>query len=475
MDVMNIVEEAPHRLRIEPHGAMRVPGVVFVSHDLLPDPAADRSLDQVVNVAGLPGIVVASFAMPDMHWGYGFPIGGVAATDIGAGGVISPGGVGFDISCGVRLLGAELDRAPLAPRLGRLMDDLDRAIPRGPGKGAVWHLTGRSALEEVLVRGARYAVEQGHGTGRDLERCEDEGAMADAAPATVSERAEQRGLGQLGSLGSGNHFLEVQAVDRIYDDTVAKTFGLHAGQVTVMIHCGSRGLGHQICTDQVRIMQTAMPRYGITVADRQLACVPVDSPEGRAYLGAMTAAANYGRANRHLLGEAARRAFAAVCDTGLDLVYDVSHNLAKIETHQVNGERRRLCVHRKGATLALPPGHRDLPADLAEAGQPVLIPGTMGTASYVLTGVPGNPAFDSTCHGAGRLQSRHQAVRTMSGRRLRDQLESAGIAVRGSSWRGLAEEAPTAYKDVDAVVAVSERAGLCRRVARLVPLGVVKG
>jgi tRNA-splicing ligase RtcB len=472
---MDLVEEEPYRFRIEPYGAMRVPGVVFTSRRLLPDPAADKSLAQVVNVAALPGIVAASYAMPDMHWGYGFPIGGVAATDIDAGGVVAPGGVGFDISCGVRLLGADLDRDALAPRLARLMDDLDRAIPRGPGKGAVWRLLDRAALEEVLAHGSRYAVERGHGTARDLERCEDGGAVADADAAAVSTRAEQRGLGQLGSLGSGNHFLEIQAVEQIYDDAVAKAFGLHVGQVTVMIHCGSRGLGHQICTDHVRVMQTAMPRYGITVADRQLACVPVGSKEGSGYLVAMAAAANYGRANRQLLGEAARRAFAAVYGAGLDLVYDVSHNLAKCETHRVNGAAKRLCVHRKGATLALPPGHPDLPPDLAEAGQPVLIPGTMGTASYVLTGVPGNPAFHSTCHGAGRVQSRHEAARGAPGRELRDRLESAGIAVRGSSWRGLAEEAPTAYKDVDAVVAVSEAAGLCRKIARLVPLGVVKG
>lgn len=470
---MEIVQDSPYRFRIEPQGAMRVPGVVFACRGLLPDPGADKSIMQVVNVAALPGIVIASYAMPDMHWGYGFPIGGVAATDVGAGGVVSPGGVGFDISCGVRLLAADLDLEALMPRLGRLMDHLDHAIPRGLGRGALWRFTGRSQLEEVLAGGSRYAVERGHGSVRDLERCEDQGAVAGAT--AVSVRAEQRGLGQLGSLGSGNHFLEVQAVEQVYDEDVAKTFGLRHGQVCVMIHCGSRGLGHQICSDHVRIMQTAMPRYGITVPDRQLACVPVDSPQGRAYLGAMAAAANYGRANRQLLGEATRRAFAAVSGAGLELVYDVSHNLAKIETHQIDGEPRRLCVHRKGATRALPPGHPDLLPDLADVGQPVLIPGTMGTASFVLTGIPGNPAFHSTCHGAGRLQSRHQAAQAVGGRELRDHLEAAGVAVRGASWRGLAEEAPTAYKDVDAVVAASEGAGLCRKIARLVPVGVVKG
>lgn len=472
---MELVQEGPYRFRIEPEGTMRVPGLVFASRSLMPDPAVDESLLQVVNVAALPGIVVASYAMPDVHWGYGFPIGGVAATDVAAGGVISPGGVGFDISCGVRLLAADLDREALAARLGRLMDLLDHAIPRGLGRGAVWRLTSRSQLEAVLDGGSRYVVGRGHGTTRDVERCEDQGSVAAADGTAVSARAEQRGLGQLGSLGSGNHFLEVQAVELIYDDAVAEIFGLRPGQVCVMIHCGSRGLGHQICTDHVRIMQTAMPRYGITVPDRQLACVPVDSPEGRAYLGVMAAAANYGRANRQLLGEATRRAFSAVYDADLDLIYDVSHNLAKIEVHEVDGEPRRLCVHRKGATRALPPGHPDLPPDLTGVGQPVLIPGTMGTASYVLTGVAGNPAFHSTCHGAGRLQSRHQAARAVRGQDLRNHLEAAGIAVRGASWRGLAEEAPSAYKDVDAVIAASEGAGLCRKIARLVPLGVVKG
>ncbi len=472
---MQIVREGPYRYRIEREGDMRVPGVVFASAALLPDQAADEALQQVANVATLPGIAVASYAMPDVHWGYGFPIGGVAATDVAAGGVVSPGGVGFDISCGVRLLAADLDRDAIGPRLGTLMDQLGRTIPRGPGRGAVWSLTGRAQLGEILTGGSRYAVRAGHGTARDLERCEDAGAVIDATPAAVSERAEQRGLGQLGSLGSGNHFLEVQTVDQIYDDAVAKTFGLRHGQVCVMIHCGSRGLGHQICTDHVRAMQTAMPRYGITVPDRQLACVPVDSPEGRAYLGSMAAAANYGRANRQLLAEATRRIFAAVYGADLDLIYDVSHNLAKLETHRVDGRPRLLCVHRKGATRALPPGHPDLPADLTDVGQPVLIPGTMGTASYVLTGVPGNPAFNSTCHGAGRRQSRHQAARTVRGKDLRDHLEAAGIAVRGASWRGLAEEAPTAYKDIDAVITATEGAGLCRKIARLVPLGVVKG
>jgi tRNA-splicing ligase RtcB (3'-phosphate/5'-hydroxy nucleic acid ligase) len=474
---MDLIAETPYRWRLERVGAMRVPGIVFASRALLPDVAADRSLEQVRNVATLPGIVLASYAMPDVHWGYGFPIGGVAATDVDAGGVVSPGGVGFDISCGVRLLVSPLQREELQPRLGALMDALDRQIPRGAGPGGVWRLTGGlDELDNVLRGGSRYAVERGHGVPRDLEHCEDLGAVDDADPAQVSGRAQQRGLGQVGSLGSGNHFLEVQVVDAIHDGAAADAFDLRPGQVCVMIHCGSRGLGHQVCTDHLHAMLTAMPRHRITVPDPQLACAPVTSAEGGAYLGAMAAAANYGRANRQLLTEATRRAFAATTGTGkLDLLYDVSHNLAKIELHRVDGHELRLCVHRKGATRALPPHHPDLPPDLAASGQPVLVPGSMGTASYVLAGIAGAAALYSSCHGAGRVMSRHAALRRVHGRALQHQLESTGIAVRGTSARGLAEEAPFAYKDVDEVVDTCEHAGLARRVARLRPLGVVKG
>ncbi|WP_431945217.1 RtcB family protein [Actinacidiphila sp. bgisy167] len=470
---MDVVEEHPHRFRIDRRPPMRVPGVVFASRDLIGH--AGKALEQVVNVAALPGIVGASYAMPDVHWGYGFPIGGVAATDTAGGGVVSPGGVGFDISCGVRLLAADCDRAALGPALPAVMDALGRDTPRGAVTGAVWRLGSDRLLERVLEGGSRYAVEEGHGEDGDLRRCEDHGTVADADAGQVSARARERGLGQVGSLGSGNHFLEVQEVAEVYDAPVAAAFGLALGQVCVMIHCGSRGLGHQICSDHVRTMDRAMRRYGVQVPDRQLACVPVDSPEGRAYLGAMAAAANYARTNRQLLGQLSRRVFRREAGARLTLVYDVSHNLAKIEEHEVDGAPRTLCVHRKGATRALPPGHPDLPADLRGAGQPVLIPGTMGTCSYVLTGVPRGDAFHSTCHGAGREKSRHQAARGVSGRELRERLEARGIAVRASSWRGLAEEAPEAYKDVSAVVEASEGAGLCRRVVRLVPLGVVKG
>jgi tRNA-splicing ligase RtcB len=473
---VELVEETPERWRIEPRNGMRVPGIIYVSRALLPDLGTDRCLDQVVNVATLPGIVEASYAMPDVHWGYGFPIGGVAATDVAAGGVISPGGVGFDISCGVRLLATTLQRVEITRVLPRLMDRLMGDVPHGAGPGGVWHVDTVKELDAVLTGGSEYAVERGFGVPRDLDRCEDHGRLEGADPEAVSVRAKERGRVQVGSLGSGNHFLEVQAVDTIYDTTAAAAFGLTPGQVCVMIHCGSRGLGHQVCSDHVRFMGPAMRRYGIAVPDEQLACVPVRSPEGEAYLGAMAAAANFGRANRQLLSVAVRRAFQRIAGSpDIQLLYDVSHNLAKLEHHVVDGTERALCVHRKGATLALPPGHPALPRDLAATGQPVLVPGSMGTASYVLRGVAHGGAFNSTCHGAGRAMSRHEALRRISGPALRRELETAGVTVRAGSLRGLAEEAPFAYKDIDEVVLTCERAGLAQRVARLVPIGVVKG
>jgi tRNA-splicing ligase RtcB (3'-phosphate/5'-hydroxy nucleic acid ligase) len=473
-EVAELLEESPVRWRLPATGAMRVPGIVFASGELLAD--AEAAIVQVANVATLPGIVEASYAMPDVHWGYGFPIGGVAATDVDAGGVVSPGGVGFDISCGVRLLVTPFEAAELDDRFERLMDELDRRIVRGTGRGGVWHLHDRAELDEVLAGGAAYAVARGHGTARDLERCEDGGVVTDVDPGQVSERARTRGLGQVGSLGSGNHFVEVQVVDHLDDPATAARFGVRLGQVCVMIHSGSRGLGHQICQDHVRVMTGAMTRHGIHVPDAQLACAPVASPEGRGYLGAMAAAANFGRVNRQLLAEAVRDAFEAATGTrDLELVYDVSHNLAKLETHVVDGRPRQLCVHRKGATRAHPPGADDLPGDLVDVGQPVLIPGSMGTASHLLAGTGGG-AFHSTAHGAGRRRSRHAAKREgPGGRALRDELARRGIRVRASRLADLPEEAPGAYKDVDEVVSVCHRAGLGRKVARLRPLGVVKG
>jgi tRNA-splicing ligase RtcB len=472
---IELLEDSPYRWRIPAHGAMRVPAVLFASRALLPDVTADRSLEQAENVATLPGVVEASYALPDVHWGYGFPIGGVAATDVENGGVISPGGVGFDISCGVRLLLADLDEQELAPAKRAVMDALDRGVPRGMGEGGVWSLD-RAGLGRVLAEGARFAIEQGYGEPADLERIEDGGTLADADPDQVGERAVERGLGQVGSLGSGNHFLEVQSVDEIYDDAAAASLGLEPGRVTVMIHSGSRGLGHQVCSDHVRAMQNAMKGYAIDVPDRQLACAPVRSPEGAAYLGAMIAAANYGRTNRQLLTHAAREAFrGATSDGALHVLYDISHNLASLERHDVDGEARLLCVHRKGATRALPPGHPSLPPSLEAVGQPVILPGSMGTASHVLVGVEGGGAFHSTAHGAGRTMSRSAARKRVGGKELRAELEGRGIAVRSRSWKGLAEEAPFSYKDVDEVVRTCEEAGLARRVARLRPLGVVKG
>jgi tRNA-splicing ligase RtcB len=472
---VELVAETPFRWRIERRGAMRVPGIVFAVDALLPGAAEDQALVQVANVATLPGIVEASYAMPDVHWGYGFPIGGVAATAVDAGGVVSPGGVGFDISCGVRLLVSELDRVSLGDRLAPLMDALARRVPRGLGPGGVWEL-GREEIERVLLEGVPYAIARGHGVDEDLERCEDGGVVAGALPAEVSERAFARGAHQVGSLGAGNHFLEVQVVDAVVDPLLAEAFGLALGAVCVMIHSGSRGLGHQICQDHVGTMLGAMARHRIEVPDRQLACAPVRSAEGRAYLGAMAAAANYGRVNRQLLTEAARDAFAdAVGSRALHVLYDVSHNLAKLERHAVDGVPATLCVHRKGATRALPPGHLDLPESLRAVGQPVLVPGSMGTASWVLAGTADGGAFHSACHGAGRTMSRHAARRKVRGEQLRDELEAAGVHVRPGSWRGLAEEAPFSYKDVDLVVETCERAGLARRVARLAPIGVVKG
>lgn len=455
---------------------MRVPGIVFASEALLPQVTEDEALQQVMNVACLPGIVEASFAMPDVHCGYGFPIGGVAATDVDEGGVLSPGGVGFDISCGVRLLVSPISSDELAPKLEDLMNALGTAVPRGLGSGALWQLHDEHDLDAVLRYGVSSVLPAGPVTEADLSRCEDGGGLSGADPEQVSEHALARGALQLGSLGSGNHFLEIQAVDEVYDEEHAKAFGLFPSQVCVMVHSGSRGLGHQICSDHVRTMLGAMARYGIKIPDQQLACAPVASAEAQAYLGAMTAAANYGRANRQLLSMAARQAFKEVVGTAsLALLYDVSHNLAKLEHHQVGGKQRLLCVHRKGATRALPPGHLDLPEDLRALGQPVLVPGSMGTASHVLVGIDPGDAFSSACHGAGRTMSRHAAARQVSGERLRHELEGIGIAVRASSARGLAEEAPAAYKDVDEVVVTCERAGLARRVARLRPLGVVKG
>lgn len=456
---------------------MLVPGRVYATEPLLVKAREDRALEQVMGVAHLPGIRRASMAMPDVHWGYGFPIGGVAATDVEDGGVVSPGGVGFDICCGVRLIASAFEEADFSARRQRVMAALASRIPRGLGTGSV---VSAPSLDDVLTRGAAALVDAGYGSPSDLDRCEENGTSAGVRLDAVSDRARERGRRQLGSLGAGNHFLEVQVVDRVLDPEAASAFGLSEGMVVVMIHCGSRGLGHQTCQDHLKEMGSAMGRHGISVPDRQLACVPVRSPEGERYLGAMAAASNFAWANRHALAHATREAFAESFDvsverTGMQLVYDVAHNLAKLERHEVNGEQRLLCVHRKGATRAFGPGHPDLADDLVQVGQPVLVPGSMGTASWVLRGLTGNPAFESAAHGAGRVMSRKAAKRRESGQDVRRELEDAGISVRPQSVSLLSEEAPYAYKDVDEVVRACEQAGLAGPVARLRPLGVAKG
>ncbi len=458
---------------IPQHGRMRVPGRVFASETLFEKAKHDRAIDQVRNVAELPGIVNASLAMPDIHWGYGFAIGGVAATEVTAGGVVSPGGVGFDICCGVRLLASPFTEDDFRSAGNRVMDELDQHIPRGLGRGAI---ASGGLMRSALRHGAAAVIDAGYGWPADLERCEERGTSAGGDPDSLTQKALARGEHQLGSLGAGNHFLEIQVVDRILDREAARVFGLGEGMLCVMIHCGSRGLGHQTCTDQLASMGAAMQRHGIEVPDRQLACVPVDSADGQAYLTAMATAANFAWANRQVLAHEARRSFAralgaALSEGFMPLVYDVAHNLAKLEEH----DGRRLCVHRKGATRAFGRNHPDLPADLASVGQPVLVPGSMGTASWVLRGVVDNPAFASAAHGAGRVMSRHAAKRKEGGGSVRSRLEKRGIAVRPGSTKLLSEEAPYAYKDVDEVAAVCVKAGLAAKVARLRPVGVVKG
>ncbi len=471
----DLVRDGEYRWTLPARGAMRVPGVVFASERLLPSATGDLSLLQVANVATLPGIVRASFAMPDVHWGYGFPIGGVAATDVERGGVVSPGGVGFDISCGVRLLATPLTGDEARARVPDLLAALSAKVPAGLGRGAIWDVDG-TEFAAVLRKGVKAAVAAGYGTAEDLDHCEEGGGLPVADLAGVSERALARGRHELGSLGSGNHFLEVQVVDHVFDRDAAARFGLAEGQVTVMIHTGSRGLGHQVCSDHVREMVRALPLYRIDLPDRQLAAAPVDSEHGRRYLAAMAAAANFARVNRQLICWGVRGAFAEVYGTDrLPLVYDVSHNLARLEKHAVDGTERSLCVHRKGATWSLPPGHADLPPAYRGTGQPVLVPGSMGSASYVLAGAEGNEAFFSTCHGAGRTMSRHAARRQVGGPELVERRRAAGVAVSTRSLRALPEETPEAYKDVDEVVRVCEGAGLSRRVARLKPLAVLKG
>jgi len=437
----------------------------------------DKVLEQITNVARLPGLVGAAMTMPDAHWGYGFPIGGVAAFDADAGGIISAGGVGFDISCGIRCLRTNVTLRDIAPQLPALADGLFRDIPAGVGAGGEIKLT-PAELERVLSGGARWAVAQGYGDGDDLEYVEERGCVRGAVLANVSDHAKQRQRGEMGTLGSGNHYLEVQVVERIYDTAAAQAFGLHEGQIVVSIHCGSRGLGHQIGTDYLVSLAKAAPRLGLQLPDRELACAPIRSPEGEQYIGAMNAAINCALANRQILTHLTRQTFAhRIPAVRLETLFDVSHNTCKIERHVVAGRERELYVHRKGATRAFGPGHPALPARYREVGQPVIIGGSMGTGSYILAGNPAteNHAFASASHGAGRAMSRKAALKHWRGRELIDELAAKGILIRTRSMRGAAEEAPGAYKDVDLVAEATERAGLARRVAFLRPKACVKG
>jgi len=476
MDLALVRRRAAYQWEIPPQGAMRVPGMIYATEALVRD-MDTKVYEQVVNVAKLPGIVSASYAMPDAHWGYGFPIGGVAAFDPNAGGVISAGGVGFDISCGVRCLHTGLSRADVIAVQRALADALYARIPAGVGSTGLLHLES-AEMDAMLSGGARWAVERGFGVPEDLERIEELGAMSGARPEDVSEKARHRQRDEMGTLGSGNHYLEVQEVTAVYAEATARAFGLGLGDIVVMIHCGSRGLGHQIGTEFLRRMAVAAGRYSIELPDRELACAPIHSDVGREYLGVMRAAINCALANRQILTHLVREVFAGIVPRAvLTTLYDVSHNTCRVEEHRIDGSMKQLYVHRKGATRALGPGHPDLPPALREAGQPVLIGGSMGTGSYILAGSESaeGAAFSSACHGAGRAMSRHEALRKWKGRQVVDALAQRGILIKSPSMRGVAEEAPDAYKDVSAVVDAAEAAGLARKVARLEPLVCIKG
>ena len=468
--------QSEYQWQLAPQGGMRVPVVIFASETLLR--GMDRKVaEQAANVAMLPGIVTASFAMPDAHWGYGFPIGGVAAFDADEGGVVSAGGVGFDISCGVRCLLTGLRRPDIAPVRDALADELSARIPAGVGSTGAIRL-GAAEMTAMLRGGAQWAVEMGWGKAEDLERSEELGRMSGAEPAEVSEEARRRQREEMGTLGSGNHYLEVQEVTTVFDEQAARGFGLSLGDIVIMIHCGSRGLGHQIGTDFLKRMATSAAQYGIRLPERELACAPIHSDLGAAYLGAMRAAINCALANRQILTHLVRKVFAAALPQArVSVLYDVSHNTCKLEEFRVGGRLRRLYVHRKGATRALAPGHPDIPPSLRAIGQPVLIGGSMGTASYILAGTAESEsrAFSSACHGAGRAMGRRAAAHVWRGREVLDALAARGILVRSASVRGVAEEAPGAYKDVVAVVEAAHGAGLARKVVRLEPLICIKG
>jgi len=475
------IDECCWRIPRSYKSGMAVEGRIFADDRLMGQIRADQAPEQVANVAFLPGIQEASLAMPDIHWGYGFCIGGVCATDPDEGGVISPGGVGYDINCGVRLVRTDLAQDDVRPRIGELVQALFREIPAGVGRGGKY-LFDRKQMRGILADGSKFLEKQGLATAGDLDHTEAGGRMPGADPDAVSPKAMERGDDQCGTLGSGNHFLEVQVVDAIFDDEAARVMGLEHGAVCVMIHSGSRGLGYQVCDDALRDFRPVPAKYGIGLPDRQLACAPVESPEGQRYLRAMRAAANYAWANRQLLMWQTREVFAEFFgrtwqSLKMNLVYDVAHNIAKLEEHTVGGRQKTLCVHRKGATRAFPAGHPEVPDRYRRIGQPVIIPGDMGRTSWVLVGQPGSMerSFGTTCHGAGRVMSRKEAIRRAKGRRIDRELAAQGVVARSRSRTGLAEEQPAAYKDASVVVDVVHRAGLASKVARLRPIGVVKG
>jgi tRNA-splicing ligase RtcB (3'-phosphate/5'-hydroxy nucleic acid ligase) len=476
MDLRQFMRVSDHEWHVPQTGAMRVPGVLYADEPLIRD--MDQKVhEQMVNVAMLPGIVKASFAMPDAHWGYGFPIGGVAAFDPKQGGVVSAGGVGFDISCGVRNLRTGLTADQILEAREPLANELYRRVPAGVGSTGTIHLNAKE-MDAMLLGGASWAVERGWGLPEDLGRIEEDGRMEGALPHEVSEHAKKRQRDEMGTLGSGNHYLEVQKVEEVFDAAVADRLDVHVGEAIVSIHCGSRGLGHQIGTDFLRRMTLEAPQHGLRLPDRELASAPLDSALGEAYLGAMRAGINCALANREIITHWVRQAFEAVFPgISVPLLYDVSHNTCKLEEHQVNGGRKKLYVHRKGATRAWGPGHPGLPPLFRETGQPVLIGGTMGTNSYILVGSRESMehAFGSSCHGAGRAMSRHQALKLYKGRDVVDRLAREGVLVKSPSWRGVAEEAPGAYKDVSAVVDAAQEAGLSKKVAKLRPMICIKG
>ncbi len=476
MDLTLLSQVSPFEWHIPQKGQMRVPGIIYADKTLIRDMDM-KVYEQVVNVATLPGIVQASFAMPDAHWGYGFPIGGVAAFDPKQGGVVSAGGVGFDISCGVRTLYTGLRVHEITPVKEKLADLLFHRIPAGVGSTGRLHLKPME-MDDMLAGGAQWAVQRGYGTAKDLVRIEENGCMAGARPDCVSDQAKKRQQDEMGTLGSGNHYLEIQEVVETFSDPISEQLGIQTGDILVSIHCGSRGLGHQIGTEYLKKMVMAASQYGISLPDRELACAPIESPLGQDYLGAMRAAMNCALANREIITHLVRQAFSEIfSQVTLPLLYDVSHNTCKVEEHQILGRSRRLFVHRKGATRAFGPGHADIPADFQAFGQPVLIGGTMGTASYLLLGTQKgmDMAFGSACHGAGRSMSRHQATRQWKGQRVIQELAAQGILIRSPSARGVAEEAPGAYKDVTSVVDATEQAHLARKLAKMRPLICIKG